>query len=93
MSLFDDNPLAPPDPNSDSQTLDSDALASSPEAPVSESLGGDPISFAAAAPAEFSNKVSAPYCPLTAIASCLRKPIIRKFLCRLSSRLPAAPRF
>ena len=50
MSLFDDNPLAPPDPNSESQTLDSDALASSPEAPVSESLGGDPISFAAAAP-------------------------------------------
>src|SRR2546423_15648817 len=50
MGLYDHNPLAPPDPNSDTPTLASAALASSPEAPVSESLGGDPISFAAAAP-------------------------------------------
>src|SRR5256886_9008903 len=50
MILFDENPLARPYPNSGSQTLDSDALASCPESPVSESLGGDPISFAAAAP-------------------------------------------
>src|SRR5437660_12213059 len=50
MSLFDDNPLAPPDPNSDSEPLESDAAALSSGEPVSAPLGGDPISFAAATP-------------------------------------------
>src|SRR5437879_4606000 len=50
MSLFDDNPQRPPEPDLDSQPLDSDATGSSSEAPLSAPLGGDPISLAAAAP-------------------------------------------
>src|SRR5437899_3206962 len=50
MSLFDDNPLTPPEPNPGSELLSSDASASSSAAPVSEFLSGDPISFAAATP-------------------------------------------
>ena len=50
MSLFDDNPLNTPEPNLDSETLDRDAAALSSGEPVSAPLGGDPISFAAAAP-------------------------------------------
>ena len=50
MTLFDDNPLAPPEPNPGSEPLSSDASASSSPEPVTEFLGGDPISFAATAP-------------------------------------------
>src|SRR2546430_713471 len=50
MSHSEDDPPKPLEPNFDSEPLSSDRSASSPEAPVSESLGGDPISFAAAAP-------------------------------------------
>jgi membrane protease YdiL (CAAX protease family) len=53
MNLFDDNPLNPPEPNLGSPSVGSDAPASpspnSPE-PLSPPLGGDPISYAAAAP-------------------------------------------
>src|SRR6266481_8622267 len=50
MSLFDDNPLKPPEPDLGLQPLESDAPASSFPEPLSPPLGGDPISYAAAAP-------------------------------------------
>src|SRR5882762_1409828 len=50
MSLFDDNPLNPPEPNPGYPSLESDAPASSSPEPFSPGLGGDPISYAAAAP-------------------------------------------
>jgi len=50
MSLFDDNPLKPPEPILESEPLDTEARASYSADPLSASLGGDPISFAAAAP-------------------------------------------
>src|SRR5437867_13395794 len=50
MSLFDDNPQRPPEPDLDSQPLDSDSTGSSSQAPLSAHLGSDPISLAAAAP-------------------------------------------
>jgi membrane protease YdiL (CAAX protease family) len=50
MSLFDDNPLKPPEPERDAQTPDNDASSSILREPDSPPLGGDPISFAAAAP-------------------------------------------
>ena len=50
MSLFDDNPLKPPEPDLGLQPLESDAPASSFPEPLSPPLGGDPISYTAAAP-------------------------------------------
>ncbi len=50
MSLFDENPLTPPEPNLDSEPLNGDASSSAPEAPLAATLCGDPISFAAATP-------------------------------------------
>jgi membrane protease YdiL (CAAX protease family) len=50
MSPFDDNPLTPSEPNPGSEPSSSGASASSAGEPVSELLGGDPISLAAAAP-------------------------------------------
>ncbi len=50
MSLFDDNPLKPPEPDLGLQPLESDAPASSFPEPLFPPLGGDPISYAAAAP-------------------------------------------
>jgi uncharacterized protein len=50
MSLFDDNPWNPPEPNLDSQSLERDAPALSSPETLSPCLGGDPISYAAAAP-------------------------------------------
>jgi len=50
MNLCDDNPLTPPEPSPGSEPLSSDASAPSSAEPVSEFLGGDPISFAAATP-------------------------------------------
>ena len=50
MSLVDDNPLKRPEPDLGLQPLESDAPASSFPEPLSPPLGGDPISYAAAAP-------------------------------------------
>jgi membrane protease YdiL (CAAX protease family) len=50
MSLFDDNPLNPPEPDRDAQVADTDASALVSQEPESSPLGGDPISFAAASP-------------------------------------------
>jgi len=50
MSLFDDNPLKPPEPDRDAQVVDNDASASISQEPDASALGGDPISFAAASP-------------------------------------------
>ena len=50
MSLVDDNPLKPPEPDLSLQPLESDAPASSFPEPLFPPLGGDPISYAAAAP-------------------------------------------
>ena len=50
MSLFDDNPLKPPEPDRDAQIADNGVFASISREPDSPPLGGDPISFAAAAP-------------------------------------------
>src|SRR2546430_9432138 len=50
MSHSEDDPPKPLEPNFDSEPLSSDRSASSSAEPVSEFLGGDPISFAAATP-------------------------------------------
>lgn len=50
MSIFDDNPLKPPEPNFDSRPSGSDAPASSSAEPLPPPLSGDPISYAAATP-------------------------------------------
>src|SRR5256885_4685505 len=50
MSHSEDDPPKPLEPNCDSEPLSSDRSASSSAEPVSEFLGGDPISFAAATP-------------------------------------------
>jgi len=50
MSIFDDNPLKPPDSDHEAQIADNDAFASISQEPDSSPLGGDPISFAAASP-------------------------------------------
>jgi membrane protease YdiL (CAAX protease family) len=50
MSLFDDNPLKPPEPDRETQIADINPSASTSQEPDSSPLGGDPISFAAAAP-------------------------------------------
>jgi len=55
MSLFDDNPLDPPEPNFDAQPSGSDALASPSPEPLPPPLGGDPISYAALTPLPKSN--------------------------------------
>jgi len=50
MSFFDDNPLNPPEPDREAQIADVNTCASTSQEPESSPLGGDPISFAAAAP-------------------------------------------
>ena len=50
MSLVDDNPLKPCEPNLDSQLSDSDAPRSFSAEPLPPPLSGDPISYAAATP-------------------------------------------
>ena len=50
MSLLDDNPLKPPEPSLDAQSLESGAPASSSPEPFPPPLGGDPISFVALTP-------------------------------------------
>jgi len=50
MSLFDDNPPKPSEPNLDLQLSGSDAPASSSAGPLPPPLSGDPISYAAAPP-------------------------------------------
>ena len=52
MSHSEDDSPKPLEPNFDSEPLSSDRSASSSAEPVSEFLGGDPISFAAATPCE-----------------------------------------
>jgi membrane protease YdiL (CAAX protease family) len=46
MTLFDDNPLNPPEPNLDAQPSSAQPV----EAPSAEPLAGDPIAYAAVAP-------------------------------------------
>jgi len=50
MSLLDDNPLKPPEPSLDAQSLESGAPASSSPEPFPPPLGGDPISLVALTP-------------------------------------------
>ncbi len=50
MSLFDDNPLKPPEENSPAHSSFDQPEESAPAEPISPLLGGDPLSYMAVAP-------------------------------------------
>jgi membrane protease YdiL (CAAX protease family) len=53
MTLFDDNPLKPPDENLPAQPVPDQTAEFVPPGPLTPPLAGDPISYAAATPATY----------------------------------------
>jgi membrane protease YdiL (CAAX protease family) len=54
MTLFDDNPLKPPDENLPAQPAPDQTAEFAPPEPLTAPLAGDPISYAAATPATYT---------------------------------------
>src|SRR5258708_19867738 len=54
MSLFDDNPLKPPEENFPAHSSFDQPEESAPAEPISPLLGGDPLSYMAVAPPAFA---------------------------------------
>ena len=54
MTLYDDNPLKPPDENLPAQPAPDPAAEFAPREPLTAPLAGDPISYAAATPATYA---------------------------------------
>jgi membrane protease YdiL (CAAX protease family) len=54
MTLFDDNPLKPPDENLPAQPVPDQTAEFVPPGPLTPPLAGDPISYAAATPATYA---------------------------------------